>query len=81
MDIHGWVLFGDPARAKEAKRALEAEGYRAELQPQQHGAVVILAIPPDPSLTPAALSTRLQPLASNFEGEFTGYGGGHQTVL
>ena len=81
MDICGWVDFNNPERAKRAKETLEAEGYRVELQDQEEGAVVVLAIPPEASLPPEALTTRLRSLADEFDGEFLGHGGSDQVVL
>ncbi len=48
---------------------------------ERQRAVVLPAIPPDPSLSPEACTRRLRSLAENFGGEFTGYGGSEQVVL
>ena len=81
VDIYGWVHFNDPERAERAQESLEAEGYRVELQHQDEGAAVVLAIPPEPSLPSEALTTRLRSLADDFGGEFIGHGGSEQVVL
>ena len=79
--IYGWVRFGEPQCSESAKHALESEGYRVEAHAQEDGAVVLLAIPPEASLTPEALTTRLRSLADDFDGEFTAHGGSEQIVL
>ena len=81
VEIHGWVLFAEPERAASAKLILEAEGYRVELQPQEDGAVVVLAIPPEASRPPQALTARLRSLAADLGGELVGQGGSEQVVL
>ena len=81
MQIYGWVVFADPVRAAEAKAVVEAEGYRAELQPQEDGAVIVLAIPLDASLSQETLRTRLQLLAADFGGEFIADGESEQVEL
>ena len=81
VDFYGWVHFDEPERAESAKATLEEEGYRAELRPQEDGAVIVLAIPPEASLPPQALTTRLRSLAADFGGEFIGHGGSEQVVL
>ena len=79
--IFGWVRFGEPQRSESAKLALESEGYRVETHAQEDGAVVLRAIPPEASLTPESLATRLRSLADDFGGEFTPHGGSEQIAL
>jgi hypothetical protein len=81
MAIYGWVLFNDLERGAEAKKSLEAEGYDVELQQEEDGALVALAIPPEAASSPEILTTRLRLLADDFGGEFLGHGGSHQVVL
>lgn len=79
MEIHGWVLFEDDEGCVVAKKSLEGDGYRVELQPQD-GGTVILAVPPE-SVSLDLLTARLRTLAAHFDGEFLGSGGSHQVVL
>jgi hypothetical protein len=81
VDTYGWVLFTDPERAGQAKAVLEAEEYHAELQPQEDGAVIVLAIPQGTPLSQETLRKRLLVLASDLGGEFLGDGGSEQVVL
>ncbi len=79
MEIHGWVLFDEYDRCVEAKKSLEADGYRVELRPQD-GGTVIIAIPPE-SLSLDLVTARLQRVATDFGGEFLGSGRTHQVML
>jgi hypothetical protein len=81
VQIFGWIRLDEPQRAASAEVALESHGYRVESYPQEDGAVVLLAIPPDGPLTPEARTTRFRSVADHFGGEFTAHGGSEQIVL
>ena len=81
MAIFGAVLFDQPEQAEAAKSVLEREGYKADLQDQADGSVVLVATPPAAVETESALVERMQLLTTQLGGEFLGQGGVDQYPL
>ena len=81
MAIYGAVSFDQPKQAEAAKRVLEREGYRVDLQAQADGSVVLAARPPTAANMESAPVERMQLVASQLGGEFLGHGGWGQYPL
>jgi hypothetical protein len=67
--------FDSQEGATAARSRLIAQGYRVELQPQEHGVVLAVWQSAEDDSAPEVVRARLESTVEPFGGESLGYGG------